>query len=257
MHPESHMFDWNKGRTLQEYALVFITGGAGRFESTKVPQTGVNAGDIFFLVPGEWHRYEPHLSTGWSEKWITFNGPLLHQLRNSAIISGESALLKIQHPEGVSTLLDRFLADVSRFPRTNKLSWSAQVLEILLRVFEEIGSAREFGYHTTPEADPLIVQALNYIRYNCHRPLTVNSVAAYCQTARRTLERRFASYGVGPVAQEIMRARIERAEMLLKESRISIKEIAYACGFGTPQRMIYSFRQNRGCTPGAMRSDRL
>ena len=253
-HPDSYVFDWSKGRTLHEYALIFITAGKGRFESAKVPQTTVKAGHAFYLVPGEWHRYGPHQSVGWSEKWITFNGPLLHLLRNSAIISHESRLLKIRHPENVDALLDHFLADVGSAPKTNKLSWGARALEMLLLAFEDHSPTREFRHHK-PEPDPVVAQALNYIRYNCHRPLTVDSVVAYCHTARRTLERRFAAYGVGPIAQEIIRVRIERAEMLLKESRISIKEIAYACGFGTPQRMIYSFRQNRDCTPGSLRKE--
>jgi AraC-like DNA-binding protein len=35
---------------------------------------------------------------------------------------------------------------------------------------------------------------------------------------------------------------------------MQIKEVAYACGFGGPQRMIYDFRRVRGTTPGSFRT---
>ena len=251
-HPDSYKFDWDKGRILHDYVLILIEKGGGVFESTKIPLSSVKAGQAIYLVPGEWHRYRPHLSTGWSERWICLNGFHLHQLRKSAIISDGSQLLIPSHMETTVSLLERLLLDAKAAPTTNEPAWSARALEIMLQVCEDTRLRRE-PYSNASSSDPLVDQAVCYIRENCHRPLTVNLIAACCHTGRRTLERHFASTGINSVAQAILRCRMERAELLLKESHLPIKQIAFSCGFVTPQRMIYSFRHHYGCTPGSLR----
>ena len=255
-HPDSYKFEWDTGRTLHDYVLILIGAGGGVFESEKIPLTRVRAGDAIYLVPGEWHRYRPHRSTGWSERWICLNGSHLHQLRKSAIISDGSELLKPSQSETASALLEGLLKEAVAEPKINKPSWSTRALEILLHILEE--SDRPDAAHISlPHIDQLVNRARRYIQENSHRPLTVGLVAASCHTVRRTLERHFAANGRHSVAREILSCRIERAESLLKESQLPIKEIAFACGFATPQRMISSFRRYCGCTPSSLRGGRI
>ena len=252
-HPQTHLFRWNEGRVIPEYALVLITAGAGTFEADEVPLARLTAGDAFYLVPGAWHRYRPDTTTGWSERWLTLNGALLHQFRNSSMVPGHAKLLKIGDPDKVIGLLQGLLDEVSKAPEKNKPTWGMRALEVLFQAFEDAEAPEEFSLPEHQGDAILVCQALDYIRDNCHRPLTVGSVAAYCATSRRTLERHFFQNGGNSVAQQIVLSRIERAEMLLGETHMSVKEIAYACGFGSTQRMIYSFHRNRGCTPSSLR----
>ena len=255
-HPKAYQFDWGKGRILHEYVLILIESGSGLFETSKVPLSTVNAGQYIWVVPGERHRYRPDLATGWTERWVGLNGFHLHQLRKSAIIPDSSTLLSHRapsHRKSTALMMERLLKDVKAAPGSNKSSWSTRTLEILLHVFDEMPTPLEPSI-PMPSGDPLVNQALSYIRENCHRELTVALVAAQCRTGRRLLERRFASTGGKSIAQEILSARVERAELLLKESQLPIKEIAYACGFANAQRMIYSFRNQFGCTPSSLRA---
>jgi len=252
-HPTAYQFDWNKGRILHDYVLILIGPGSGEFETKKVPLTCVNPGQAIYLVPGEWHRYRPQKSTGWTERWICLNGFHLHQLRKAAIIGNSSMLLEPAELETLGTSLERLLVDARATPTANKTAWSARALEILLHGFEATHGHRKVRLHRRG-LDPLVNLALSFLHENCHRPLTVDSVATHCHTTRRTLERHFESNGLNSIAQEIAGCRIERAELLLMESRLPVKEIAFACGFGTLQRMIYSFHQHRGYTPGSLRA---
>lgn len=143
------------------------------------------------------------------------------------------------------------LKDVSAAPSTNHSAWSTRALDILLHFFEKIPLSQDL--ESMPTHDPLVNLALSYIRENYHRPMTVDSVAARCQAGRRSLERHFTAIRGQSVAKEILSSRIERAEFLLKESHLPIKEIAHSCGFATPQRMIYSFHKHVGCTPSSLR----
>ena len=96
--------------------------------------------------------------------------------------------------------------------------------------------------------------AMQFIRDNAHRPIRVRDVATDCGLERRTLERRFRGAGLPPVGRTIILERITRSEILLAETGMQVKEVAYACGFGSPQRMIYDFRRIRGTTPGRLRA---
>ena len=255
-HPRAYHFDWKKGRILHDYALILIVAGSGEFETEKVPLTPVSPGQVIYLVPGEWHRYRPRKPVGWSEQWICLNGFHLHQLRKAAIIGNSSKLLQPADFETLSSSIERLLVDTRATPTVNKMAWGARALEILLRGFEPAHGHRKPRFQK-PGIDPLVDDALSFIHENSHRPLTVDSIAAHCHTTRRTLERHFKSLGLNSIAQEIVGCRIERAELLLTESRLPVKEVAFACGFATPQRMIYSFHHLRGYTPGSLRAGLL
>jgi len=95
--------------------------------------------------------------------------------------------------------------------------------------------------------------ALRFIQDNSHRPIVVRDVAAHCGVERRTLERYFQRAGMFSVGRRIIEERLVRTEHLLGSSSLLIKEIANACGFGNPQRMIYDFRHFRHCPPREIR----
>src|SRR5471030_404916 len=79
-HPSGHHFAWEKGRTLNEYQILYIHEGRGIFESSETEPKKIAAGTAFLLFPGVWHRYRPIMATGWTESWIEVGGPYLDQL---------------------------------------------------------------------------------------------------------------------------------------------------------------------------------
>ena len=247
-HPEAYAFDWARGRTLTDFALVLVTGGSGEFETRDGPGVTVAAGSLLYLVPGEWHRYRPRRSTGWTEKWVCANGHYLHDLRAAGLLPARSCHVSDPPAPDLDSAFDRLIEDVHADPDHNRPSWSARALALLLRPFEQPIRAP-----SPSDAHPVVQRALRFIRENCHRPLDVSTVAAHCGVIRRTLERRFAEGHPRTIAAEIVEARIARAELLLRESRMPLKEIAYACGFESAQRMIYSFRRRHGHPPGRLR----
>lgn len=48
-HADGYYFDINKGRTLDEFQLLYLTEGEGVFQSAHYPETVIKAGDIFLL----------------------------------------------------------------------------------------------------------------------------------------------------------------------------------------------------------------
>ena len=72
-HPESHAFEWETGRTLQDYYIVYIPTGSGYFDIASFSRP-LQAGDAMFIFDSEWHRYKPQIEKGWEEYWMGFSG---------------------------------------------------------------------------------------------------------------------------------------------------------------------------------------
>ena len=81
----------------------------------------------------------------------------------------------------------------------------------------------------------------------------LSEVAARVGVGRRTLERAFAAAGSSTVLDEITRCRINRAERLLRETRLPVRQVARLAGFGTDEQMRLRFMERHGRPPAAWR----
>lgn len=248
-HPAEFDFNWERGRVLADFALILIVKGSGEWECRGGELAKVSAGDVIYLVPGGWHRYRPAISVGWDEKWINVRGAVVHGFVRAGMLPDQCTHLVGGVYGSLETRMDRLVRDVMADRGTNHPSWGARALSLFLECFEDHSAPGSVSEHAVPGVDT----ALQFIRENAHRPIGVKEVASACGLERRTLERHFERAGLGPVGRRILDERIARAEMLLSETGMQIKEIAFACGFGGAQRMIYDFRRSRGITPGQVR----
>ena len=58
-HPSGYFFNAQKGRTLREYQILYITKGRGLFTSDSTDERQVCKGRVIILFPGQWHTYQP------------------------------------------------------------------------------------------------------------------------------------------------------------------------------------------------------
>src|SRR5579864_6761911 len=58
-HPKGFAFDWQHGRILDGFALLYISHGRGQFQARPNLSLPIEAGHAFLLFPGVWHRYAP------------------------------------------------------------------------------------------------------------------------------------------------------------------------------------------------------
>jgi LacI family transcriptional regulator len=104
--------------------------------------------------------------------------------------------------------------------------------------------------------DLLVAEAQRFIAANCDRRMGVCTVAAELSVSAKTLQKHFASSLSRSVAQEIRRARIERAKRELAEGKRSIHEIAKLSGFKSNVSLSVIFRREVGLTPSQYRAQR-
>lgn len=105
-----------------------------------------------------------------------------------------------------------------------------------------------------PSEDALFVKAVRFIRSNVQRGIDVKTVVDHVGCCRSTLEGRFRSLLRRSVKEELTRARLARAKVLLQETPLTLEEVAHSCGFATASHFSRVFRVAEGCTPGQFRT---
>ena len=101
--------------------------------------------------------------------------------------------------------------------------------------------------------DPTVVKALQFIRQNYLRPISVVDVVRYAGISRRSLETRFSAVNRRTISNEILHHRLERAKRQLIVSDELMTSIATSSGFFNFRSMLHAFHVSEGCTPGEYR----
>ncbi|MBG6056902.1 transcriptional regulator GlxA family with amidase domain [Cryobacterium sp. MP_M5] len=98
--------------------------------------------------------------------------------------------------------------------------------------------------------DEPIRDVLAWVPDNLTADLSITAMATRAHLSERQFSRVFKSeVGITP-AGHVEAVRLEAACSLLETTRLSVEEVARACGFGTPETMNRAFRRRLNTTPG-------
>lgn len=98
-----------------------------------------------------------------------------------------------------------------------------------------------------------VARAVEVIRRDYQKALSLQSVAATCGQSLRQLQRRFQSaFGITP-QEFLIRTRVVAAAKLLEETDLSSSEVARSCGFVDASSFAVQFKKRMGSTPTAYR----
>lgn len=103
--------------------------------------------------------------------------------------------------------------------------------------------------------NPLLRQALRFIRENIGRPFGAAEIAAALEVPRIRLDRLFAAELNRSAGKEILRQRLAKAKQLLAETDDTLAAIASACGFCHASYLVNAFKKATGTTPHRYRRD--
>lgn len=101
--------------------------------------------------------------------------------------------------------------------------------------------------------DPHVAAILRLVRSGDLKHQSVAKLVAACGLPRRSLLRRFQERLGHSLHEELIRARLARAERLLVNTDLSIADVASRAGFNYPEYLGRVFRQRHGCSPGDFR----
>lgn len=105
-----------------------------------------------------------------------------------------------------------------------------------------------------PQSDAMIKKVMEFVEKHIdNADIDIDQMAQYAAVSRSQLNHKLKQLmGVTP-SEMIREARIKRACMLLRESNLTVNEIAYRCGFSDPKYFSKCFKASKGCSPTAFR----
>ncbi len=107
--------------------------------------------------------------------------------------------------------------------------------------------------HVLGTAQPKLVEAITLMEANIEETIELDELAAYVGLSRRQLERLFQKYLQCPPSKYYLKLRLFRARQLLRQTSMSIIDIATACGFVSSPHFSKCYRIHIGISPRAER----
>ena len=249
-HPKGYAFDWQHGRILDRFALLYISTGQGKFEAKPNMSVAIEPGHAFLLFPGVWHRYAPNPEAGWHEHWVGFDGETARQWLRHRFFSAKNPVVKINAEDTLLATFSRMMQSIQAHrPALQQILAGATVN--LLGLFY---SAQQAQPAVETYNANVVECAIARIQNDYARDLNMELLAQELGVSYSWFRGRFSAHtGLGP-HQYLLELRLVRARNLLAETDLSVKEIALQTGFEDEHYFSRLFRQKLNLTPGQWRS---
>lgn len=246
-HPTGYMFDTERGRILQEYQLLYIVKGSGKFSNSNGTYD-VSQGTVILLRPGVWHSYKPLKETGWCEFFIGFQGELADKFIKLSF-PNEEQIFNIGHSR---TLIDLYqqAIDVAAYDRPG----AQQLLSgIVVHMLSIVNFTVRNETISTDRLDQIVERAKAIMQEKVLQNVDLEALAAQLNISYSWFRKIFRDYTGHPPAKYFVLLKLRHAQFLLANTQESIKEIAFSLGFKSIEHFFTTFKRVTGYTPNAYR----
>lgn len=247
-HPPLYHFDWEHGRALDEYQIVYIPEGNGFFE-TRGKKVRIRRDNVILLRPGLWHRYRPKPETGWREYWVGFSGPAYKTIFNAHFFP-EKSVFQVRDSAGMHESFEALIACAQKNGPGLQQTMAAQTCLLLARLY----SSLLVHPPAASEASRMVQLAREIMLAEETRELPLENVARRLGASYSNFRRTFREHtGVSP-HQYRLHLKLSHARDLLLSTGLSVKEIAFQSRFQEEQYFCRCFKKAMGRTPSSYRN---
>ena len=244
-HPNPYCFDWNKGRVLHEFQLIYISNGQGTFEAEGVIETKVKAGTAFLLFPGVWHRYRPSEETGWEEFWVGFEGHYADYLMKQDCFKPTAPFINI----GFSTELLHVFIQLIENVKYEGVAYSQLSSCLITQLLGLVYSSALVKSAPAQDKKKVIHEARFKLHESIYQNMDMELLARELNVSYPWFRKTFKEIiGIAP-GQYHLNLRIEKACKLLKETALPVAEVSDHLGFESEFYFSRIFKKKMGFAP--------
>lgn len=236
---------------LDHFLIHYIVSGKGSFRSNE-QHYSLAAGDCFVIFPGELVSYVADELDPWSYRWVAFTGDKAPQLVAQVGLSTELPIVTTDD----SHELNRLFVDIEQVLRRGGKHCSLRAEGYLRLILAEYNDhlPSTAQVRSKSEAEMQVDKAIRWLTLQYARPLTINELANDIGYHRTHFSKLFKEHTGRTPSQFLLKIRMERAAVLLKQSEMTIQQIASSVGYSDALYFSRQFKQWYGVAPSAYRT---
>lgn len=230
------------------YLIHFVLSGRGKLQCAQ-GEFEIGPGQGFLILPEEITYYQADKDTPWHYAWFGYRGKYAQTITAAAGLDAQHRIFTASDALSAWQILQDMRAD-ARELRLNQLAAA--------------GGLMRFIAHIAPQTDPQSTisaaksycdKALWYLEGNYERAISIQETADFVGLSRSHLYRlMIAECGRTP-KEALLHIRMRHARRLLRETTLSLEEIARLIGLQTGAQFGAAFRQMHHITPGQYRKE--
>ena len=194
--------------------------------------------------------YAPHgytTSSGWESLWIHFDG---RQARGyyDLIHTHLGTVFTLEDSAAILHSMNMIYQTFSTSQVIREALLSMQITDILTRLL--LSSPAD-----TDKSSDSMADIVSYINEHFAEDLTIKGLAERALLSPYHFIRSFKKQTGFTPHEYLVNSRINTAKYLLKNTKMSTKDICFQCGFSSESVFCNAFKKNTGLTPSGYRSD--
>lgn len=219
------------------YLIHYVIEGEGYFNGNKLKK-----GQGFLVTPQAQEHYFPVKNNPWKILWVTSHDATILEIFDTYAANAETNIFEYSYVSVVNELTGFIQKN------HNRVYSATEILEIFLSVFNH-----QKKLSSSNAVDTYYDYALDFVNSNMFRTIRVSDLTEALGISQPYLYRIFKEKcGLSP-QEKIIDLKIRNAKRLLTQTSMSISNIAYSLGFGTPQDFSKFFKKNTGISPANYR----
>lgn len=245
--------DFSCGPNIRDcYLIHYILKGSG-FYQTGGKSCTVKAGSIFCIFPGDIVYYDTDLADPWSFCWFSFNGTKAEEYVRQIGLSRAKPVLVVGESSSIPALMDILLEAYQTQPSVGVFQRQASLFQLLAALEDSYGQSGKTPI--VPRLSPSSVEkAIAFISYNYHKAVSIAELARHVGLERSYFSKLFNTTMGCPPQIFLQKYRIEKAQLLLKTTGLSIGEVCECVGFSDIFYFSRIFKKSVGLCPTKYRA---
>lgn len=225
----------------KDYHILLVSNGTCRVWHNKKSHE-LTIGNFVIYAPGEEQKYT--FQSGSTSLWCHFGGTAIREIFDTHGIKSGVYFYKPN-----KNILNAFTDTIRNFHQPSRTKFAnASLLELLYFISDGIENVEE------NKSNDAILNVLTYINLNYNKQITLDELARKSGYSKSRFSHIFAEIaGTTPIKYQ-NEIRLKTAHEMLSSTNLSIKEIAFSCGFGDALYFSRLFAKKYGVPPSKLRS---
>lgn len=242
---------FTKRSDFDSFLLIVTTDGAGRINYGQ-QSCLLQKGSAVLIDCNTYQEYFTEQNGIWNFYYLHFNASCFDGYKNALLSS--LTVINLRNPRAVEKLIEKiyrlsFKSDV--------LSYSSIANNISSILTEMLYSLADDEKSTLMLQRNDISRLAEYIRENCTKNLHLDDFTLHTNLSKHHLIRTFSRQMGMPPYKFMHMCRINRAQLLLRSTDMTIEQIAYEIGYNESVVFIRHFKSFNKTTPAAYRKESI